>query len=331
MIHGRQAAWLLLGAALVASDQASAARVSGQVTTPDGRPLVSAAVTMAPQDEGAGVPPASATIAPDGRFSFVNVRSGRYEVRARGQTQNDDPTLFGTFALTVGARDVENVEVALREGATLEGSLSLDRARGARPPPLVSLIVRAPLADGTGFGDALTGRVKNDGSFVIRGLMPGPHYVFVEGLPDVWMLASVHVRGREVTDAPFDADERQRFDDVRVAITDAVTRVDVDVSAGKGLAADIPVAVFPSSPEFWIRGSRRVRFARTDAAGRATITGLPPGAYLATARRSLDVTPTSDVRALDRLRVGATAFTVAAGAAETRVMLHIDEGTAARR
>ena len=53
----------------------------------------------------------------------------------------------------------------------LQGRVALDRTRGMRPPSLSSMIVRAPLTDGSGFGDALTGRVNSDGSFAIHGLM----------------------------------------------------------------------------------------------------------------------------------------------------------------
>ena len=331
MIHGRQATWLLLGAALVASDQASAARVSGQVTTPDGRPLVSAAVTIAPQDQRAGVPPESATISPDGRFSFLAVPSGRYELRARGQTQNDGPTLFGTFALTVGARDVENVEVILREGATLEGRLSVYRVRGVRPPPLASLIVRAPLVDGTGFGDALTGRVRSDGSFAIRGLMAGTHHVLVQGLPDSWMVQNVRIHGGDAVDAPFDVDERQRFDDVGVVITDALTRVTVHVEDRNGAANDAAVAVFPMSSALWIPGGRRVRLVRTDAGGTASIAGLPIGTYLAIARRSIEEGSLFGAGTLERLGENATPFAITMSGADTRVALRLDEGTTARR
>jgi len=332
MIRARQAAWLLTGIApLAAAAFAASARVSGRVTTPDHRPLVSAAVAMTPRDVGTGVRPESATIGPDGTFSFSDVPPGNYEIRARGQTENDGPTLFGTFALTLEARDIANVVVALREGGTLEGAVALHRARGVRPPPLSSLVVRAPLTDGTGFGDALTGRVTSAGGFAIRGLMAGTHHVLVEGLPDTWMVEGVYLRGRDMTDAPFDVDERQRFDDVRVTITDAVTRLSVHVDERSGAAADVGVAVFAPSPELWIRGGRRVRFMRTDASGNATIVGLPFGPYLAAASRSIGERSAPLAPTLEPLRGGATAFTLTASGADARVTLRLDEGPAARR
>lgn len=332
MIYGRQAVRLLLSAlSLAAASQAPAARVSGRLIAADGHPLLSAAVAIAPEDEGVNVRPQSAAVSPDGSFSFTDLPAGRYEIRARGQTENDGPTLFGTFALGVGARDISNVEIALREGATLQGRVTIDRARGVRPPPLASIIVRAPLTDGSGFGDALTGRPQTDGSFSIRGLMPGTHHVLVDGLPETWMVEGVRVRGRDVTDAPFAVDERQRFEDVRVVITDAITRLTLHVADDAGPAQDVAVAVFASSPELCIRGGRRVRLLRTDTAGNAVVAGMPPGAYLAAAQRSIDERSLFRAGAFDSLREGAAAFTIAAGAADTRVTLRLGEATAARR
>jgi hypothetical protein len=332
MIYGRQAVWLLLSAlSVAAASQAPAARVSGRLITADGRPLLSAAVALAPEVEEINVRPQSAAVSPGGSFSFRDVPGGRYEIRARGQTENDGPTLFGTFALGVGARDISNVEITLREGATLQGRVTIDRARGVRPPPLASIIVRAPLTDGSGFGDALTGRPHTDGSFAIRGLMPGTHHVLVDGLPDTWMVESVRVRGRDVTDAPFAVDERQRFDDVRVVITDAITRLTLHVSDDAGPAPDVAVAVFAASPELCIRGGRRVRLVRTDTAGDAVVAGMPPGAYLAAARRSIDERSLFRAGAFDSLREGAAPFTIAAGAADTRVTLRLGDAAAARR
>jgi hypothetical protein len=73
-----------------------------------------------------------------------------------------------------------------------------------------------------------------------------------------------------------------------------------------------------------------VRFTRTDAAGNAAITGLPSGAYLAAASRSIDARATPLARTLEPLRSGATAFSLAAAGAGARLALRLDESPAAR-
>src|SRR6476469_3206486 len=65
------------------------ARVSGRLTAADGRRLVSAAVMLTGADDSstAAVPPEDVTIFPDGRFTFGRVPPGRYQIRARAQSQ----------------------------------------------------------------------------------------------------------------------------------------------------------------------------------------------------------------------------------------------------
>ena len=60
--------------------------------------------------------------------------------------------------------------------------------------------MRAPFSDGSSFGDAPTGEILANGSFIIRGLMSGSHIITVEGLPYPWVLKSVTYRGQDITD-----------------------------------------------------------------------------------------------------------------------------------
>jgi hypothetical protein len=109
-----------------------------------------------------------------------------------------------------------------------------------------------------------------------------------------------------------------------------MTRVDLHVEDRSGPVADAVVAVFAASPELWVHGGARVRFTRTDAAGNAAITGLPSGAYLAAASRSIDERAARLAHTLEPLRSGATAFSLAAAGAGARLTLRLDDSPAAR-
>ena len=76
------------------------ARVSGQLSSSDGRQLFSAAIIMSPvEGEGAPmVPPADTRLLPDGHFSFGEVVPGHYQIRARGQTDAAGAALFAVFS-----------------------------------------------------------------------------------------------------------------------------------------------------------------------------------------------------------------------------------------
>ena len=98
------------------------ANVSGQLVTVDGRQLLSAAIILSPvEGEGVAVAPAEQpSIQPDGRFSFAAVPPGRYQIRARGQTDGSGAALFGTLSVEVAGEDVAGLKLALRPGAVLE-------------------------------------------------------------------------------------------------------------------------------------------------------------------------------------------------------------------
>ena len=110
---------------------------------------------------------------------------------------------------------------------------------GAKAAPTRSrLRVRAPFADGTSFGDALTGDVASDGTFRLKGVMTGSHFFLIEGLPEPWALTRVRVRGRDTVLQPIPLHEGEQLSGVRLVVTTTVTEV-------SGAIAD---ASSPSTP-----------------------------------------------------------------------------------
>jgi hypothetical protein len=303
------------------------ARVSGRIAAADGRRLLSAAVMLTTVDDTstAAVPPDDVTIFPDGRFTFGRVPPGSYQLRARAQSQDKGTAMFATFGLAVEGRDISNLTLVLEPGALLDGRLDVENRHRTTQPALSTLMVRAPLTDGSGYGDALTGAVQKDGSFVIRGLMPGTHHVNVDGLGDKWALKQVTLRGRDITDQPFDV-AGQAVRDVRVTIVDEVSELTGDVRDHQDRpAADIAVLIFSAAPQYWIRHGRRVRLVRTNADGRFDVRGLPPGAYLAIAAASIADARGRLPKSLEPLRASATRLEIPADASPTTVSLRLTD------
>lgn len=255
--------------------------VSGRVTTDDDSPLTSAAVIMRSLDEGAPAQIATddVRLLPDGSFEFRNVAPGRYEIRARGATAAR-PSLSAVFRVTVSDRHVTNVQLRLIPGATLQGRVEVDPGESAAAPGFAALRVRAPFADGSSFGDAGPGAVGADGSFTVRGLMAGSHFVTVEGLPDPWIVSRVRHSGRDVSDSGIDVEGRAQLHNVRITISTNASQIAGLVLDGDGAGVGgAAVVVLPGGAERWNPASRRMRSTRTDAAGRYRIRGLPAGDY----------------------------------------------------
>lgn len=266
-------------------------RLTGRLDAHDGRPLLSAAIilTSTVGDEPVPLPADQVTLRPDGTFEFRNVPGGRYEIRARGETEPNGTSLFATFRVIVDGRDFHNVNLVMEPGAVLSGTVLVERVRAPGPPSFDGVQVRAPLTDGSSFGDAVTGQVGDSGAFVIRGLLAGTHAIRVDGLPDPWVLKSVVYRGRDITDNGIDTGHRQQFRDLRVTITDAATDVSGTVrDAGGNPAAGAVVVLAPLASQFWSRTSRRLAVVRADAGGRYRVRGLPAGEYRGRASMTVD-------------------------------------------
>jgi hypothetical protein len=270
------------------------ARVSGVISTEGRRPLLSGSVLMAPIRGGwlNVVATQDVLILPDGSFAFRNVPAGSYQIRARGQAEPGGSSLFATYKVIVEGRDIGNVELVLLPGASIAGTLSVEAVRSARPVGVGGLRVRAPFADGSSFGDAVTGEVLADGSFAIRGLMSGTHVLEIAGLQYPWVMKSVTHRGQDITDTGLDVGGRlERIDNVRVAITDVASDLSGTVRDAAGAAVpEATVLIVPMSEHFWRRTSRRLGVLRTDAAGRYRVRGLPAGEYRAVASVEVDET-----------------------------------------
>jgi len=265
-------------------------RVSGLMAAEGRRQLINGAVIMTPiRGESMNVAPTQdVMILPDGSFAFRNVPPGSYQIRARGQVESEGASLFATYKVLVEGRDIVNVQLVLLPGASVAGQLAAEAVRSPKPG-LAGLRVRAPFADGSSFGDAVTGDVRADGSFSITGLMAGSHVLTVERLPFPWVLKSVTYRGQDITDTGLDIDGRQQKFDVRVTITDVASEVSGVVRDAAGAAVpDATVVILPLSELFWTRTSRRLGVLRTDAGGRYRMRGLPVGEYRALASLEMD-------------------------------------------
>jgi hypothetical protein len=252
------------------------------------------------------------------------VAPGHYQIRARGQTVPGAASLFAAYSVEVFGNDVDNIQVALRPGATLDGTLTVDAGHATRAPDLTTLRVRAPFLDGNGFGDSLTGAVQGNGSYALRGVMKGAHQIVVEGLPAPWVVKSVNYRGSDITDMALTVDERQQLRDVRIVISDHAAEVSgIVINALKLPVANTGVLVCSQAPLFWMRTSRRMKVAFTDQTGRWRISGLPPGEYFAVAAPMVDEGDLGRRDRLEALMAIGTPFRLESEDARPRLTLQL--------
>jgi hypothetical protein len=286
------------------------ARVTGRVST-TGVPLLAGAIDIGPLRNSKIAPFAvsEADLRPDGVFQFANVLAERYRIRARGEVERQGVSHFMQYTTPVEGADIKDINLTLSPGALVSGKVVWD-GRSTPPPADQSQIrVRAPMTDGSSFGDALTGTITAEREFFLRGCMQGQHFIRVDGLPEPWRLKKVLWRGSDVTDIPIDMDYGQVMEGFEVHLTDVFTTVTGTVELeSRDLAQAYAVIAFPSSSLNWTLGSRYVKLTYLDDKGTFSFRGLPPSEYFITVTRDFDESDLGSPDVLDRLAHSAYSF-----------------------
>lgn len=285
-------------------------RVSGSVADANGAPvqamlsLATTSLTQGPFGIGG-----NSRSLPDGTFTIQNVSPGEYVLEvtsARGAT-NAAPDV-ASIPLVVGNEDLNGVTIVTSKGGTIKGTVTADN--GTRPQAMLQVTAQSLGAGPRGFGGST--QVSSTGTFELTGLV-GSYVLRVDRIPDGWMVKSITVNGREVSDAAFDVRGSDQLV-ARVVLSDRVNELTGTVRSGGQAATNASVVVFPDDPAQWAFPSRRVRTTRVDKTGLFRVRALPAGQrYLAIAVDYLEQGEFQDPEFLQRMKAKAMSVTLGDG------------------
>ncbi len=256
-------------------------RISGIVSNPDGTPVTSGNVNLM-SDTGGGRGNQigmnfGGRIQWDGAFTIGNVAPGRYILRARGD--DSEVPQFAAQPISVTGDDLSDVIVTLSAGATISGTVSF-LPGGSPAPDYTQFRITAPSTDQSEFGPQSNARVDKDGHFSISGVSAGAHLIRPSNGSRTWILKSVTVGDRDVTDAPFPVRSGENVANVTVVFTDKQSEINGTLTTENGTPVpEYTVLAFPADPALWRPQSRQISTARPDQTGKYRIRGLPPGDY----------------------------------------------------
>ena len=282
------------------------ARVGGSLKPAMDLPLGSGAIELGPKrnDPYASLSSYRVDIRPDGSFLFANIPPGQYVIRARGETAGDNISMFGNFTIEMSGSDRPGINITMNQGAIVSGSVEWDRRnRGRIPADRTTMIIRAPMPDGSLSGDSPTGNVQPNDTFVLKGVLQGSHYIRVENLPPGWSLKRVEFNGADVTDNTVEFVSGRRETTLKVILTDTSTVVFGSILPARGdVLHGYAVVAFSTNPLLWYPRSRQVVLQRPlDLKGHYRIDTLPAGEYYLAVMRDVDESDIFDARTLKRL------------------------------
>jgi hypothetical protein len=288
--------------------------LSGVITDESGRP-VQASLALVPtiDSDVRAETVARSQSNPDGTFVIRNVPTGSYALQAFGRggtSTNPANATFGALPLSVDG-NLSGLVVKTRPGVTLRGQIILE---GAAPAPDPSKLRFNPVpidfATGPVGGGPPISVINDDWTFEVRN-MTGTRAITVPLGVEGWKLKSVVREGRDITDQPIDF--RDADVTVEITLTSTLSMVTGIVTEANKPTADCQVIVFSDNATKWVYPSRHVMSGRTDAKGMFTVTGLPPGNYLAIAFPPRQAQNPQDPVVLEQYRGLATSITVQEG------------------
>jgi hypothetical protein len=264
-----------------------------------------------------GAVSASGSSSADGSFVFENVPAGVYVLRARrpagGTPQaviREAPPVLPPF---VANRDIDNLIVALGAGPTVSGTV-------AAPPDvdLDRVRVRLQYENWTTPTPAVP---ATGGNFTLRDVPPGRYVVRIDSDVRDLVVESVELRGRNVTDVPFEIATGDvsglvvHVTNQPAVVSGTVLRLDGKPSVNSA------VALFPVDTSTWsaplIPNSRQFQTRRVSGGG-YFFDNVPRGDYYVVAVDDALLRRWHDRSLLQKLAGQATRITVTPGAEVVR-------------
>ena len=322
-------------------------RVSGTIAGPAG-PVPGATIVLRPLDWGGNAPSTGRLVAyatDDGRFTFLAVPQGHYELRAtrklptpgmvsltaNGSTglpmddviMTDDQDFRDDTSLVVGGEDVTDLAIAMNAGTTISGRILFadtgvvnDRQFSSFS---VSLVELAPREIGSG-RYAQPERPDADGvmRFTMRA-QPGQYTLGIGRGASGWWIESAQVDGGESGIGPFTIGTRPMKMDV--TFTRHPTRVSGTIVDAEGRpVTGANVVVFPVEDALWREmESGRTLLDQGDvqsrriAASNFEFLGLRPADYFIAAIDEADMDGWPSGAFLERVRAVATRMHLSPG------------------
>jgi hypothetical protein len=243
-----------------------------------------------------------------------SVAPGPYTLNVRSAVDIGGATVQETAAaqIIVGEAPVDNISLQTSSGWSASGQVTTETGAAPSVPRERIRLTSRPAADasgvrsslstnGPGPGNADSGRVREDWTFVVSGVF-GPARIRAT-LPDGWTVKQILQDGRDVTDSVFEMRSGETLQGLQVIVTDRTNAIAGQLADDKGAPiVDGTVIAFSTDTEKWTEDSRFVQSARPDQEGKYRVRALPAGEYFVVAVNYVEEGMWNDPEFLDSVR-----------------------------
>jgi hypothetical protein len=198
------------------------------------------------------------------------------------------PTLWADMNVSIGANDLTDLVVPLRQGLRVAGRVEFI---GSAIPPAGDQLSGIPIsleaADGrtSTLAGPARGRVDSNATFQTMGVPVGK-YVLRVSAPRGWVVRSATFSGQDLIDSAVELREGD-ISGVVITFTDRPADLSGTVTGANGNPdGTASVIAFPADRALWTSGGsspRRLKNVRTGKDGSYSLGALPPGEYFLTA------------------------------------------------
>jgi carboxypeptidase family protein len=255
-----------------------AARVDGRLLSGvDGKPVRNAYVSMMPRDtKFAGMPfnNYGAGVDDKGNFEVHGVPPGSYALMSSWNDPNGtNKPYFARATIEVADADVDGIQLILSPGMEVRGRVHTDP--GAKLDYTRLNLWLQPTENMMWGGTSA--EIKADGAFVFRNVSDGKYRLHVAGFPEEFYVKSARWGGSEALDSGLEVGHGQSAGALDVELTLTGGHVDGVVVQNQKPVPGALVALVPDPPY----RDRDDMFSSklTDAMGRFSLLGLPPGDF----------------------------------------------------
>jgi hypothetical protein len=256
----------------------------------------------------------------ESKFSSGNVSPGPYRVTAQAEPTPTRPALWAAADVMVSGGQPASVSLVLQPALTVTGNVVFEPTTLTPPNDASQIAVNVrPMGADDPSTDSKTDAT---GALTITGVIPGPYVVSasISGGPPLgpwWIVKSVFLDGRDVTDKQFSIDA-SNAQGLVVTFTDVAAELSGTLTTPNGAPApDYFLIVMPADHAFWSKRTRRIASVRPDRNGQYAFRRLPAGDYLVAVTTDLVPDDLRDLNAIEGLAAAAVPVTLAAGEKKT--------------